>query len=159
MRIFGHLIHPMLVHFPVAFWTLGTLFDIGAYAGWPDLWQPAGLLILLGLGLGLISAIVGGVDFALMEADDQARSTAEIHMMLMLGAWMIYLVAYLFRLEGTAITTEASMVPVILSILGFLTMSVGGRYGGHLVYHHGVGVAKRASPGASAKTGANKDAG
>jgi len=155
MRIFGHLIHPMLVHFPVAFWTLGTLFDIASLAGWPDLWQPAGLLILLGLGLGLLAAIVGGVDFALMEADDQARSTAEIHMMLMLGAWMIYLAAYLFRLEGTAITQEAGTVPVILSILGFLTMSVGGRYGGHLVYHHGVGVAKRTPRGAGAK----KDAG
>ena len=148
MRIFGHLIHPMLVHFPVAFWTLGTLFDVAAYAGWQDFWQPAGILILLGLALGLLSAIVGAVDFALMDADDQARSTAEIHMMLMLGAWMIYLMAYLFRLEGTAIGTETGLVPVAISIVGFLTMSIGGRYGGHLVYHHGVGVAKRASPGA-----------
>jgi len=151
MRILGHLIHPMLVHFPVAFWTLGTLFDIAAYAGWQDLWQPAGFLILLGLALGLLSAVVGGVDFALMEADDQARSTAEIHMMLMLGAWMIYLMAYLFRLEGTMIATETGLVPVILSVVGFLTMLVGGRYGGHLVYHHGVGVAKRASRGPAPK--------
>ena len=91
---------------------------------------------------------MGAVDFALMDADDQARSTAEIHMMLMLGAWMIYLMAYLFRLDGIAIGTETGLVPVAISIVGFLTMSIGGRYGGHLVYHHGVGVAKRASRGA-----------
>jgi len=141
----------MLVHFPVAFWTLGTLFDIAAYAGWQDFWQPAGLLILLGLGIGLLSAIVGAVDFALMDADDQARSTAEIHMMLMLGAWMLYLTAYLFRLEGAAISTETGLVPVVISVVAFLTMLIGGRFGGHLVYHHGVGVAKRASRGSGPK--------
>ena len=151
MRIFGHLIHPMLVHFPVAFWTLGTLFDVAAYAGWSDLWQPAGILILLGLGLGLLSAIVGGVDYAFMDAPDEARSAAEMHMMLMLGAWMIYLMAYVLRLEGGAPSTEAGLLPMLLSVAGFLTMSVGGRYGGQLVYHHGVGVAKRGPSEAGTK--------
>ena len=151
MRIFGHLIHPMLVHFPLAFWTLGTVFDVAAYAGWPALWQPAGILIMLGLAIGLLAAIVGAVDYALMAPDEKARAAAEIHMMLMVGAWMVYLMAYVLRLEGAALSAEAGLLPVSLSVAGFLIMAVGGRYGGKLVYHHGVGVAKRGDPAANAK--------
>ena len=39
MRVFGHPLHPMLVHFPIAFWTLGSACDaltlLGVPAAWP----------------------------------------------------------------------------------------------------------------------------
>jgi uncharacterized membrane protein len=55
MRIFGHPVHPMLVHFPVAFWTVAT----GAY-----LWvasgagEPVVVIAKLANSAGLIMAIL-----------------------------------------------------------------------------------------------------
>ena len=133
----------MVVHFPIALWTLGTVFDIAALAGWPNLWQPAGQLILLGVAIGLLSAIAGGIDYMAMSDDETVRKTADTHMMLMGSAWTIYLMAYILRYSQGALATEPANLPVALSVIGFLVMAVGAHFGGTLVYRHGVGVAPK----------------
>ncbi len=130
----------MLVHFPIALWTLGTCFDIAVLAGWPEFWQPAGQLILIGVAIGVISAGAGAVDFVAMGDDEAALDMATKHMMLMGTAWSIYLVAYLLRLDGTSLTAEPSLIAALLSLTGFLCMAIGAHYGGALIYAHGVGV-------------------
>ena len=133
----------MVVHFPIALWTLGTIFDIAALVGWPSLWPPAGQLILLGVCIGMVSAIAGGIDYVAMTDNEAVRKTADTHMMLMGSAWSIYLMAYIFRLSGGAMSPEPAVLPAILSIVGFLIMGLGARYGGDLVYLHGVGVVSK----------------
>jgi len=140
VRIFGHPLHPMVVHFPIALWTLGTCFDLAVLAGWPQFWQPAGQLILIGLAIGVLSGIAGAIDFVAMSDDEAAQDTAMKHMMLMGTAWSIYLFAYLLRLEAGSMAPEPSLMPALLSLAGFLTMAAGAHYGGALIYTHGVGV-------------------
>ena len=63
-KIAGHPIHPMLVPFPIAFFTLALVMDI-AY------WQTSNLnwkhfaewLLLAGLVFGALAAVAGAVDF------------------------------------------------------------------------------------------------
>ncbi len=130
----------MVVHFPIALWTLGTCFDLAALAGWPEFWRPAGQLILIGVGIGVISATAGAIDYVAMGDDEPARKTADTHLMLMGSAWSIYLMAYILRLSQGALTAEPALAPALLSIVGFFVMAAGAYFGGKLVYAHGVGV-------------------
>ena len=55
MRLFGHPIHPMLVHFPIALWTVAA----GAYvASAADVTAPVAMIAKFANGGGLIMAML-----------------------------------------------------------------------------------------------------
>lgn len=138
MRLFGHPVHPMLVHFPIAFWSLGTACDglalLGLHAAWPQAW----LFISIGLAAAVPAMIAGVFDFAGLETD--AVPVAMHHLMLMGTAWTLYLAAFVTRSDGWAPIAQPEWLTIVLSMTGFALMAAGGRYGGHLVYRLGAGV-------------------
>ncbi len=143
MRLLGHPAHPMLVHFPVACWSLGTACDLIAVTGFERVWVEAALLLGVGLVTALPAALAGLIDFAALPEKSVRAGT--LHMMLMATAWLLYLAAMLSRSKGWALAGAVEWVPVCLSVLGFLVMAVGGYYGGELVYRFGAGVRKSTS--------------
>ena len=138
MRLFGHPLHPMLAHFPVACWVLATLCDGLAFAGYGPAWIYAALLLAAGLALAVPAMIAGFVDLTKIS-DDSAATLANYHMMLMGGAWTIYLIALLTRLKEKTLIEDPAILPIVLSVSGLVTMAAGGWLGGQLVYHHGIG--------------------
>jgi len=138
VRIFGHPLHPMLVHFPVAFWSLSAGCDLLGYFGVAEAWSAAVLLQALGLATAIPAMASGIADFGLLK--DGAVATATRHMMLMGLAWTTYACAALAHLDGGTVVAEPAALAVVLSAAGFAIMSVGGWYGGQLVYRFGVGV-------------------
>lgn len=137
MRVLGHPLHPMLVHFPIAFWTAGSACDGLALLGVRGAWPLAWIAIAIGVAAALPAAVAGLLDIA--SLDDKAARVASLHVLLMVSALTAYFGALLTRSHGWGPVPEPGMVPVLLSGLGFLLLAGGGHLGASLVYRHGAG--------------------
>lgn len=147
MRLFGHPLHPMLVHFPIAFWSLAAVSDGLALFGLANTWAYGWLLLSFGLVMAIPAMIAGFVD--LTAIPDTAEADGNRHMYLMGSAWTIFLIALILRLEGGEPLESVNAISAGLSLLGLVVMAIGGWYGGQLVYTHGAGRAVSTGSGKS----------
>ncbi len=131
----------MLVHFPIAFWSLATVLDCCALLGvggvWPLTWMP----LALGLIIAVPAMILGLLEFA--DIEEAASRDAQRHMLTMCAAWVAYFAALLMRMDGVVPVADLQFVSIALSLSGFGLMGLGSWYGGQLVYWHGVGRSRR----------------
>ena len=137
-----HPLHPALVHFPVACWSLATLADVAGlwWTRWP-LWQLAFALLAIGCASGLLAAAAGVYELLKLPARHPAERDANVHMGLALLTWCLYAGSLLLRLpEMQPIPPET--LALALSVAGFAALAVTGWLGGKLVYVHGVGRAQ-----------------
>lgn len=143
MRLFGHPVHPMLVHLPIALWMLATACDgltlVGVVQAWPLSW----LCLAVGLVAALPAMAAGLADYAGLA--ESAVPTATRHMTLMGLAWSAYLAALILRSHGLAVTAASAPWAMAASLAGFGLLVAGAIQGGRLVYTLGVGV--RRDPG------------
>jgi uncharacterized membrane protein len=149
MRILGHPVHPMLVHFPVAFWTAAALAYLAASAGVDE--RAVGIAKLVN-GAGLIMAIpamiAGLLELPTIEGRSEAMRVANWHLMIMATVWFCFLLALLLPMstEATMNHMTAQLAATASAVIGFLLMSIGGWLGGRLVYEFGTGVRDRPKP-------------
>jgi uncharacterized membrane protein len=137
MRLFGHPVHPLLVHFPVAFWSLATVCDGASFLGIAPVWGYGWPLIALGLVMGLIAMIAGFLDLNALSGE--AEAAGQKHMTAMGLAWTFYLAALITRRHAGQALAEPALLPVALSVAGFVLLLAGGWLGGQLVYRYGAG--------------------
>ena len=137
-----HPLHPALVHFPIATWSLGTAGDLASLLWGEPAWRFAGLSIVVGVVTALAAMATGFVELLKLDADSAANRDATRHMLLMMTTWCCYAASLFFRLDGTTLTRPDAL-GIGLSALGFVVMGLAGWMGGKLVYEHGVGVRKR----------------
>ncbi|MEO8016850.1 MAG: DUF2231 domain-containing protein [Pseudomonadota bacterium] len=138
MRLAGHPLHPMLVHFPIALWTCALGADVaGMFVSGV---APAGIAYgasALGCLSGFIAMLAGILDFAKLAKGSPARDTAVSHMMVMGAAWLIFLSG--LALRGYPPPSPAPVAAFVLTAIGFAVMAAGAWMGGRLVYEFGVG--------------------
>jgi uncharacterized membrane protein len=140
LRVFGHPLHAVLSDFPVALLGTSLLWDLVAYArGEPLWWAISFWNVALGLATAAAAACAGAVDYAALPQDDAALPTANRHMLLMLCAVTPYVLSLVIRGGASAPRGAGLWAVLALEGLGLLLLSAGGWYGGHLVFHHGVG--------------------
>ena len=139
-----HPLHPALVHFPVACWSLATIADLAS----PWLGRPAGWLAGVLLAIGTIAALsamgAGLFEFARIAGDSPALAVARRHMLLAMAAWVFYAASLLLRLEGMNLVAPA-WPALATSVAGFLCLAAAGWLGGKLVYRYGVGGSRETS--------------
>ena len=137
-KIFGHPIHPMLVGYPIAFFT-GTLVSDLIYCVTRDaFWATASLYLLIaGVVTALGAALAGFTDF-FGDRRIRALSHAWQHMIGNLAAVLLSLANLVLRLGGA----ETAVLPLglALSALVALLLVFTGWRGGDLVYQHRVGI-------------------
>jgi uncharacterized membrane protein len=138
MRLFGHPLHPMLVHFPIAFWSLAAICDGMALAGNAQAWEHSWKLLALGLVIALPAMFAGFLDLAALS--DRAERDGQRHMLCMGLAWTLFLIALMTRFEGTTLMPVVQAISVACTMFGLVIMTAGGWYGGQLVYRHGAGL-------------------
>ena len=141
MRLFGHPIHPMLVHFPVALWTVAA----GAYvASWLGLADAAATVAKLCNGAGLLVALVamlaGLIELRSIERGSAALQVATWHMMVMATVWFCFVLALVLPISPAIAPPTARLAAAACAAVGFVLMGIGGWLGGRLVYEFGVGV-------------------
>jgi uncharacterized membrane protein len=144
MRIFGHPIHPMLIHFPISFWTVAVGAYVWAAAGASE---PAAMLAKFANGAGLIIALVamfaGLFELRSIASGSQAMQVATWHIMVMSTVWICFLIAMQLSSSTGLDHSTAQVGAVACAGAGFLLMGIGGWLGGRLVYEFGVAVKER----------------
>ena len=76
-----HPLHPALVHFPVACWTLASMADaLSLFWRTGPLQLLAAVLLALGCALGLLAATAGFIELLKLPANHPAERTAYQHM-------------------------------------------------------------------------------
>jgi uncharacterized membrane protein len=144
MRIFGHPVHPMLVHFPIVFWTVAVVAYVASAAG---VTEPVDDIAKFANGAGLIMAmlamLVGLIEIRTIDNRSEAMRVATWHMMVMATVWVCFLLASLLSISGGADGSPARLAVVACAVAGFLLMGIGGWLGGRLVYEFGIAVKDR----------------
>jgi uncharacterized membrane protein len=139
VRLFGHPVHPMLVHLPIAMWTLASACDALTLLGLDQVWPVGWWCLVVGQGAAVPAMAAGLADF--VRLPEPAVPTALRHVGLMGAAWTMELIALLKRSSGFVVTPQSSGISMAAALAGFLLMAVGAWHGGQLVYRFGAGVA------------------
>lgn len=131
-----HPIHPMLVVFPIGLWTFSLVCDIiFVFGGREPMWNSVALYTAIGGIVGAaLAAIPGLIDYFSID-DSEVRAIGTRHMIVNLGALLIFIVASICRARSVS-----PAIPFVLSIAGIVFISIGGWLGGELVYVKGMAV-------------------
>ena len=145
MRFLGHPVHPMLVHFPIALWTIAVIAYVANAVGMMD---AADKIAEISNGAGLIMALLamlaGGFELRTIDSRSEAMRVATSHMMLMAMVWFCFLAALVLQVSSGR--SASPLVVAACAVAGFLLMVAGARLGGRLVYDFGVAVKSEGKP-------------
>ena len=134
----GRPLHPMLVHFPVALYPTSLVFDALSYLandGNPFV-VGAFSLIVIALVVSALAVAAGFADFLPIENGTRTWRVAVLHMSLQLVTAGLFLANAIWRSRDLDVTATPTG-PIVLSVVGLLTLMVGAALGGELVYRHG----------------------
>jgi uncharacterized membrane protein len=108
-------------------------------SGQNPVWKDVALYTLGGGIVGaLLAAVPGFIDYLSLK-DPQTKKIGTKHMVLNLLAVVVFLGSFFLRLGGG----NASIFPVLVSLLGVILIGISGFLGGEMVYVHGVGMSTR----------------
>lgn len=135
---FKHPIHPMLVPFPIAFFSGSVVADVLFFFTTRDYWpRVASTLMGFGLVAAALAAIFGYLDYSSALMSPRAKQTATTHMYINLGVTVLFLIDFFLRRRNP----EAPL-GYLLSLVGIAGLAVSGWLGGVLVFEERVGVAE-----------------
>ncbi len=134
----GRPLHPMLVHFPIALYPTSLVFDALSHVsedGNPFV-VGAFSLIVIALVVSALAVAAGFADFLPIENGTRTWRVAVLHMSLQLVTAGLFLANAVLRSRDLDVTATPTG-PIVLSVVGLLTLMVGAALGGELVYRHG----------------------
>ncbi|ODS90783.1 MAG: hypothetical protein ABS45_14055 [Comamonas sp. SCN 65-56] len=132
-----HPLHPALVHFPIACWTLAVVADFASLRWGEAAWHWSAGLLTVGCLMALVAVIAGMAEIPNVP-EGRAQRTVNLHMGLMLVAFTLFATRLLLRIEHTQ-PLAPDATALVLDALGITTLVAGGWLGAQLVYRHGVG--------------------
>lgn len=141
VKIAGHPIHPMLVAFPVAFYTATLVcYIVYCFRGDPFWFKVAVVANIAGVLTALVAAIPGFIDWLFIPSDASAKKTGLFHMVANVVALVCYtIVAYtVYNKWDDAEPTLGLAIP--LTAVGFSLTMIAGFLGWALIQKHHVGV-------------------
>lgn len=140
MRLDGLPLHPITVHFPIAFLSGSLLWDgLGLWLGTPLWWTMSFWSLVLGLATALPALLTGFIEYAQLSPETPAEQTATRHLLLTGCAVTLFLGSLLVR-GGVEPPTGGRLIGALAcSCAGLGLLTAGGHLGARLVYRHGVG--------------------
>src|SRR5215211_2605652 len=137
----GHPVHPPLTDATIGMFTFAAALAVIGYAGAVE--SAAGKACWLALIGGLIVAVptaaTGFADWVALEWGSPRWRAATIHLTAMVTAVALFAVAAWLQHAGYD-HGDVTLGGLIFSVLGFLALTVGGWFGGSVVFVHGVRV-------------------
>lgn len=142
MKLFGHPLHAMLIHFPTA------LLPMDAVLSWGFFWQGTESLgfaafyaALGGAATGVIAMVSGILDLlALPKANRAVVGSGLVHGLVNGTVVMIYAALVYKALLQYPVLFPPTITLLVVKTLLILTLFAGNFIGGSLVYKHGVGI-------------------
>ncbi len=132
-----HPLHPALVHFPIACWSLAVGADFASLWLGEQVWQWCSGLLAVGCAMALVAATAGLVELARIPDGDALRDTYW-HMSVMLIALTLFSLRLFLRLDQLH-PLAPNTLSLLLDTAGFTALAIGGWLGGKLVYGYGIG--------------------
>ncbi len=132
-----HPLHPALVHFPIACWSLAVAADIASLCFGEAAWRWSAGLLTVGCGMA-IPAMLAGLRELSKVPEGQPLGDCYWHMSLMLFALTLFSLRLLLGLDQLQ-PIAPSTLALTLDTLGLSSLILGGWFGGKLVYFHNVG--------------------
>ncbi len=138
----GHPIHPMIIPFPIALWAFSLIADVIYLWRGNPVWRDwIAFYALLGGIIGAAAAAVFGVIDWLSIKDRVVKKVADWHARLNVIALLIFAASFYLRTTGGSEWVGANYtVPLLLSVVGVILITISGYLGGELVFKHGVAV-------------------
>jgi uncharacterized membrane protein len=121
---------------------MSTIGDIASIWLGEPAWRLSGILLIIGTVTAIGAMITGLMDLRKLDQSRQVGQTVDVHMQLVLSAWVLYALSLLIRLMEQRLSAPDA-VGIGLSILGLIVLMAAGWYGGKLVYEHGAGRKRR----------------
>ena len=128
----GHPVHAVVTDVPIGALTVSIIADV--------IGQPlvADVSLLLGV-LGMIAAAVtGAADYT--EVDGTGRNRATVHSVVMVVSLVLYAISLAIRSGNPA----ERLAPIVIALVAYLLLLLGGAIGGDLVYLIGTHVNRHA---------------
>jgi uncharacterized membrane protein len=147
-RIAGHPIHPMIVGFPIAFYT-ATVATLLAYVGTHEaFWYRVAMIAnIAGIVTALVAVIPGAIDLFALPAGSRARATGLKHAGFNLIATGLFVVtamllyrSWTHRMMVNGEYLFEATIPLAMSVVAWVSMVIAGSLGWTLVQTHHVGV-------------------
>ena len=141
MLFFGHPLHPMTVHFPIALYCLGVLLTvIYVWRGQPEVERFAYWCFGLSWPATIISSVTGLFDQNQLAVDDPRLNTVNRHItgavaLIIINGLLLYM-----RFRWPNVLAEKRWPYLGLMMLGLGVVFVTGWLGGELVYGLRVGI-------------------
>lgn len=132
-----HPLHPALVHFPVACWSLAVVSDFASPWLGEAAWGWSAGLLAIGCAMALVAMLAGLMELSRIPDGPALRDTYW-HMGVMLGAFTLFSARLLTGLDQLQ-PQAPGWLALLLDAAGFVALAVGGWLGGRLVYGHGIG--------------------
>jgi uncharacterized membrane protein len=141
VKIAGHPLHPMLVAFPVAFYT-ATLVCYIVYSSNKDpFWFKVALTAnIAGAVMAAVAALPGFIDWLNIPRDSRAKKTGLFHMMCNVLALVCFAVTAFLQCPKWGDVNPELGIAIPLTAVGFILTMVAGFLGWTLVQKHHVGV-------------------
>ncbi len=138
----GHPIHPMLIPFPIALWFFSLIADlIYLWRGNPAWRDWIAFYALLAGIIGAVAAAVFGIIDWLSIKDREVKKIANWHARLNVIALLIFAASFYLRTtSGSRMVGGSYTIPLVLSVVGVVLITISGYLGGELVFKHGVAV-------------------
>ena len=149
----GHPVHPMLIPFPLALWFFSFVADVIYLWRGNPVWKDwIAFYTLLGGIIGAAVAAVPGLIDWLSIKDREVAKIANWHARLNVIALVVFVASFYLRTSGGASLVGGShTIPVLLSIVGVILITVSGWLGGEMVFRHGVAVDRQSDAGEEGK--------
>ncbi len=137
----GHPIHPPLTDATIGIYTFATIaafIDVvgitrhsGAYGWW--------IALVVGLITTVFTALTGLADWLTLEWGSEIWKTATAHMLAMVSATVLFALAAIFG-HASYKHGDVSTGAFVLTLIGFGLLTLGGWFGGAVVFVHGMRV-------------------
>lgn len=147
-RLAGHPIHPMIVGFPIAFYT-ATVATLLAYVGTQEaFWFRVAMVAnIAGIVTALIAVIPGAIDLFALPRESRARAAGLKHAGFNLVSTGLYAVTalLLYRSWTNRMMVDGeylfeATIPLAMGVVAWVSMIIAGSLGWTLVQTHHVGI-------------------
>jgi uncharacterized membrane protein len=145
----GHPIHPMIVPFPIGLWVFSLVADVIFLWRGSSVWRDyiAFYTLIAGI-IGAAAAAVPGLIDWLSLKNPTVVKIANWHARLNVIALLVFAASFYLRTRsGAAFVSGSYTIPVALSVLGVILISISGYLGGEMVFKHGVAVDQQSGDG------------
>lgn len=141
VKIAGHPVHPMLIAYPVAFYTAALVCYIVYNSNDNPFWFKVAVVAnIAGAVMAALAAIPGFIDWLFIPADSRAKKTGLLHMFSNVIALVLYGIAAWIGCAKWDDPAPELGLAIPLTAVGFLLTLIAGFLGWTLVQKHHVGV-------------------